>query len=287
VTGGCVLAATSALRAGALAIHGSTLYLSSFSTGPSGAENHGRIYAAPTTGTGAATLLYDDPDMDVRALAADASFVYALDVLKNRVLAIPEAGGGLPLVLASGFSSAAYGLAIGGGYAFWPAQSGLLEAPLACGATTVLQASTPTNAPGSVTTNASDVYWIAATDDVFGAVAAGGPATTLATYTFCFGKLAADAARVYCLTENGIDEVPVGGGSMQNVVTGISPAYGSDLAVDGTSLYWADMAGVKKAPIAGGSATAYPATVAPTGPLVIDDRSVYWAAYQGVVQTPK
>jgi hypothetical protein len=281
-----VLAWTSELHAGALTIQGSTLFLSSVSTGPSGMYNHGRVYAAPAVAGGSPTLLYDDPDMDVRALAADASFVYALDVLKSRILAIPQTGGGLPLVLASGFTNAS-SMALGGGYVFWSAASGLLKAPLACGATTVVRASAPADLLGFVATNASEVYWTGSTNDVFGAPFGAGTPQTLATYTFCSRKLAADAAHVYCLTDIGIDEVPVGGGATANLVTGSSPSYQSDLAVDGTNLYWAEQYRVMKGPIAGGSATAYAATVSPTGPLAIDATYVYWAAYQGVVQTPK
>jgi hypothetical protein len=280
-----VLASTAGLEPYALAIQGPTLYLASPSSGPAGPGNVGRIYAAPIGG-GTATLLYDDPDMSVRALAVDATHVYALDVLKNRVLAMPAAGGETPIVLASGFSNA-HTMALGGGYAFVGTDGGVLEVPLACSAT-VLFSSDPT---GAVATNATSVYWLDyATHDVAGALFAGGTPSTLGSAQPCFNWLAADATAIYCLTFDGVAKLPLGGSTVQTLVSG-SDAW-ADLVTDGVSVYWLDnTGGVRKASVNGGVATVLASWNGQfgygNGALVLDASYAYWSYGFGVAKTLK
>lgn len=141
----------------------------------------------------------------------------------------------------------------------------------------------------SLAVGSQEVYWTEADGDIQKALSTGGPAVLLASGQNDPQAAVTDGTKVIwsnTTSPKKIQAVPVGGGSVQTLVSGHGPL---ELTHDGVELFWTDATtytpclcstysetNIWRAPIAGGTPTVANSTMSPPG-------SRAWPSWPGVV----
>jgi hypothetical protein len=225
-------------------------------------------------------------------LVADATNLYWTSFASDVVVKMPL-GGGDPVTLTSGSGLlASRGLAVDGGYVYWPADSrrtstsSMLKVPVA-GGDVVTLASGPESASSNIIVVGGNIYWTAVdgASSLLRLPVGGGRPVAIATGIESY-ILATDGTSIYYTTSERTDrglgavmKIPLGGGTPVTVASGRAVADGP-LAVDATSVYWMslldDMRGVvMKAPLAGGTPVTLATGLASPSHLTLDATDVY------------
>jgi hypothetical protein len=192
--------------------------------------------------------------------------------------------GGATTMLVSGIAPLARAIAADAMFVYWASAAGIVRMPLAGGPTTTL--ATNQQNVTAIAVDSTNVYWatvFSASATVMKAPLTGGSPVMLAPAINSVAALAVDSSFVYWADLDGINAVPLAGGSpttLAGTTSGTSPL---GLTIDPSNAYWtsdfSDLV-VKtplgiggEIPIAGGKAT--PAVSAPWG-IAVDANFVYW-----------
>jgi hypothetical protein len=184
-----------------------------------------------------------------------------------------------PLTIASGLGQP-YSLVIDGTNAY-VASGAVSKVPLSGGAVTTISG----DLAQSVAVDANNVYWWWYLHGLEKAPLAGGPEVEIGASPTTGGfRIAVDATNVYWVDANGLQRVPIGGGTptvLQSVSVG-------GVAVDATNVYWTqpNTGQLFKAAKAGGAPVALNVSLGGSEPLVVDASNVYVADGNTVWQVP-
>jgi hypothetical protein len=254
----------------ALAVDGTSVYWTTDYpiTWPGG----GTVQSRLLDGTSPATL---SASLDLpRGLAIDATSVYWTEG-GGRVAKAPL-GGAPPTVLASGLDFPG-DIAVDATNVYWveggtdgkPPPEGdtkLMMVPKAGGTPTTLATAGMLVSGGSLTVDATNVYW------------------TISVYQQVNGASVCTLGKVL--------SVPIAGGAATTLTSGQNGP--GAIAVDATSLYWInegskDDGAIMKIPKGGGAAITLAANLTDPSRIVVDDTAVYWTdgGVGGVVKTAK
>ncbi len=206
------------------------------------------VVATIPLGGGTPVTLQTSNGTILTALAVDATHVFHTEdytvAADCSVVVVPKAGGTRVTLASGGAWNHPTGLAVNGGTVFWGVTTpgSILSVPVADGATTTLVSGV---APGALTADASNVYWVDATGAIMKVAQTGGAATTLATIPNAFA-IAIDSTNVYVSTRpfnqpSTLYKIPIAGGPP--VMLASAPSMVNAIAVDATSIYWTESTG--------------------------------------------
>jgi len=224
-------------------------------------------------------------------LAVNDGYVgWTQKAMNGAVESAPKAGGAID-VLSVGSSGG--GIAMDATNVYWSSSTDLLSIPVSGGAT-VTVASAPQSL--SLAVDSTNLYWMDQTDlAVMRVPKVGGTPVTIATVPPPSGggyvryALAIDANSVYFTTDTDVRSVPLGGGAVSTLATGLQSPLGG-IAVGPSAVCFMVIPAVLCVPPAGGSVTTVASGgeigsgVIQPGRIAVDDRNVYWAEGQEIAK---
>lgn len=205
---------------------------------------HARILKMPKTG-GAPTTLVEIPplplsDTSPRGIASDGAFVYWFD--SSSLYSVPLAGG-VAVTLATGFDNPE-GMASEGGYVYWTESTlsarnqGVLRR-VPSGGGAVATVASKLQKPGPPLVQGSDVYW-PERYRIAAVPVSGGPVSTVVSgVPGEYARIATDGVNVYLQTRASASILTVPVDGGQ--VENLAPTGDypvSDIATDGINVYW-------------------------------------------------
>jgi len=262
------------------------------------ADEGGQIQAIAVE-TGASTVLGNLGTVNADlSLAVGAANVYFSST--NTVGFVPKTGGAFQTLVST---TSASGIAAAGTTVFFaePYMAGvtggpsgeILSLPAAGGTPTVLASKVQIDF--GLTTDGTNVYWVAGGGDIDAVPVGGGAVKTLATKQYGATTLAADGVNLYwtsddaqtgtcgvcppppppTATDSSVYKVPVTGGTPTVLATGYAI---NTLAVDGTDVYWFDSYKdtLSAVSVTGGAPIVLADGVNTEGNLLADTAYLYW-----------
>jgi hypothetical protein len=153
--------------------------------------------------------------------------------------------------------------------------------------------------PASIAVDAQSVYWTSDTGAgyIMKVALAGGTPTTLASNENSPQSIALDAQNLYwtnsyqfdgCCSAGTVKSVPLGGGTITEIMPQTTYTSPAGIAVDATSIYFAErnMGEISKLPLSGGTPVSLGSSSGVGPPIAIDSSSVYFSAAGSVKKLP-